>query len=71
MESTSAAGNATWMAAHKVSLTNLKKILSLDGKKTSCQCWKEQLLMVRRTYQLDDNMTKLLLGAKLIGNVEE
>lgn len=27
--------------------------------------------MVRRIYQLDDNMTKLLLGAKLAGDAEE
>lgn len=49
-------------ATAKISLTNLKEMLSsFDGKKGSYPCWKEQLLMVKRMYQLDDNMTKLLL----------
>lgn len=56
----------------KISLSNLKEMLPLfDGKRGAYQPWKEQLLVVRQMYRLDDNMTKLLLGAKLTGEAAE
>jgi len=68
----SANNPATGTVTSKVSLTNLKEMLpSYDGKKGSFQRWKEQLLMVKQMYQLDEGMTKLLLGAKLTGEAEE
>lgn len=44
---------------------------SFNGKKEAYQCWKEQLMLVKQMYQLDDNMTKLLIGAKLTGDAGE
>jgi len=58
--------------ASKISLSNLKEMLPpFDGKKDFYQCWKEQMTVVRQIYQLNDNMTKLLLGAKLTGAAAE
>jgi len=70
MQSANNLGTST--VTTKVGLTNLKEMLpSYDGKKGSFQRWKEQLLMVKQMYQLDEGMTKLLLGAKLTGEAEE
>lgn len=70
MQATS--GNNTSLTASKVSLSNLKEmLLSFDGRKGYFQRWKEQLKLVKHMYQLDDNMTKLLLGAKLTGDAAE
>jgi len=58
--------------ASKISLSNLKEMLPpFDGKRGFFQCWKEQMTVVRQMYQLNDNMTKLLLGAKLTGTAAE
>ena len=65
-------GNGINLMTSKVSLSNLKEMLPpFDGKKGLFQCWKEQLMLVKQMYQLDDNMTKLLLGAKLTGDAAE
>lgn len=42
-----------------------------EGKSGLYRCWKEQLMIVKQTYHLDDNMTKLLLGMKLTGDAGE
>lgn len=64
--------NNTSSTTSKVSLSNLKEmLLTFDGKKGYFQRWKEQLMLVKHMYQLDDNMTKLLLGAKLTGDAAE
>lgn len=56
----------------KISLSSVKEMLSdFDGRKGSYRRWKEQLLMVKRMYNLDDNFTKLLLGAKLTGDAAD
>ena len=56
----------------KINLTNLKEMLpEFDGKKESYRRWEEQLLLVKKMYNLDDNFAKLLLGAKLTGNAAD
>jgi len=58
--------------AHQVSLSNLKEMLpAFDGKKGSYRSWREQLLLIKQMYRLDDGMTKLLLGTKLTGDAVE
>lgn len=64
-------GNSASSVTSKVSLSNLKEMLHLTEKKGFYQCWKEQLMLVKQMYQLDNNMTKLLLGAKLTGDAAE
>ncbi|KAL0117618.1 hypothetical protein PUN28_008773 [Cardiocondyla obscurior] len=59
-------------STYKISLTSLKELLpAFSGKYGTFQKWKEQLTLVKRTYQLDDGMTKLLIGAKLEGDAIE
>jgi len=66
------ANNTNVVMAHQVSLSNLKEMLPVfDGRKRSYRGWREQLLLIKQMYRLDDGMTKLLLGAKLIGDAAE
>lgn len=46
-------------------------ISNFDGRKGSYYRWEERLLRVKEMYNLDNNITKLLLGAKLTGNIAD
>lgn len=53
----------------KIGYANLKDMLpEFDGAKGCYRRWKEQLTLLQQMYQLDDNSTKLLIGAILTGN---
>lgn len=53
-------------------MTSMKEMLPVfDGKSASYRVWKEQLMIVKQTYHLDDNLMKLLLGMRLTGNAAE
>lgn len=68
---TSSTSDSARSTRSSMSVNSIANLLSdFDGTDDSFQRWKKQIELLRRTYDLDEDTTKILIGGKLKGKAQ-
>jgi len=56
----------------RASITAIAELLGyFDGENDSCEMWEKQVRLLMTTYELQDNLVKILIGSRLKGRAAE